>query len=470
MRRVVRRWKRGVDALLRAMAFELLCRRDRLRGWRHGRAELFGDVKADRIALQQEGEAKLRRIMAHAYEMSPHYRQAWDAVGYAPSAGPASDDLLRVPFLTKDILKRRKDLLRSREFRIDELDVSYTGGTTGTQTSFYRDHACTVRRTGRHIAILELCGYSPWDRRGLLWGVPSELQPTGVGSALKWRFRKFASSQESLPCLVMSDESMLDFHGRLRKFRPTVLYGYPSAMTEFARFVERSGLDPVPVGTAICTAERLSDSQREYLERIFNAEVFNLYCTREYGCVGFECSRHDGLHVDIGSVFVEIIRDGRRAALGELGEVTITDLLNRGMPMIRNRTGDLAALELEPCECGCPFPRLTRLDGRVTDVLYKPDGSIVAGVMLVDLFTDLPAIEQAQFVQESERQLAIRVVAPGGLSPEAEAEALAQAREVMGEHTVIRIERVRDLARNTNSGKVQEVICKIERPAGPAPA
>ena len=92
----------------------------------------------------------------------------------------------------------------------------------------------------------------------------------------------------------------------------------------------------------------------------------------------------------------------------------MTDLLNHGMPFIRYVTGDLATASAGPCDCGCPLPTFSSLDGRTADTLYRPDGSLVAGLMLDDLFMDLPAITHAQFVQNDVSSLDVNVVVRGG--------------------------------------------------------
>ena len=59
------------------------------------------------------------------------------------------------------------------------------------------------------------------------------------------------------------------------------------------------------------------------------------------GCEG-ECEAHDGHHVVAEGYIVEILRDGKPALPGEIGEVVITDLNNYCMPFLRYRIGDLA--------------------------------------------------------------------------------------------------------------------------------
>ena len=452
----------SVDGWVRALAYDILCLRDRLSGWKQHRRNFLGSLKLDREQLDRDVEAALWCVLSHAYKTSPYYGELWRMIGFHPSASFVQDDLRQLPFLTKDIIKEKKDLIVSTSFEKSTLDKSYTGGTTGTQTSFYLNHTCTVSRLGRQWGMLEYCGYRPGMRRALVWGVHADLPPQSVKGSFKQWFRRYASSQEILPCSVMSESAMLEYHHRLIRFRPDVLYGYPSALAQLGRFTEERELEPVSVERIYTTAERLGSSMRKQLTQLYGGEVFNLYCTREYGCIGFECEKHKGFHIDVGSVFVEIIKDGQRVDPGEPGEIVITDLLNYGMPFIRSRTGDMGMLSPQPCECGSHLPVIKNLDGRSSDLIYRPDGLVVPSLMLTDLFSDMPSIRQLQFVQERVNQLDVLLVVTEGYCEQTQAEVLRQVRQLMGNDITIQIRLVDEIARNPRSGKYREVISTID--------
>jgi phenylacetate-CoA ligase len=253
---------------------------------------------------------------------------------------------------------------------------------------------------------------------------------------------------------------MAHFHARLRRFRPSVMYAYPRALEEFARFIRNHRLTPLAFARIICTAEMLTPEQRILFTREFGAEVFNLYCSREHGCAAFECPQHNGFHIDAGSVIVEILRDGEPAAPGERGEVVVTDLLNYGMPFIRYVTGDLAAAAVDSCACGSRLPKLMGLYGRMADMLYLPDGRSVAGVMLDDLFAEEPSITHSQFVQDHCSRLDVNVVVEGPARDGLRAAIEAEVRSVVGQDVDIRVNYLNAIPRNPSSGKYQQVISR----------
>jgi phenylacetate-CoA ligase len=453
-----------MNRLLRSAAHDILSRRDGMRGWRAARRAVHTLLSASPDEVGREERRKLTALLDHAFRTVPYYRETWERLGFFPTAQTAREHLAVLPLLPKEVIQEEQARLTSEVFPPDRLEVDYTSGTTGSRTSFYRDPACRVARVGRQWGILEHCGYRPGDRRGLIWGVPSDLPRSNAKLGLKARFRRFAGANETLCCRVMSQDDMRDYHRRLAAFRPAVLYGYPNAIAQFARFVQREQLTPIRVARIFCTAEKLHDEQRALFQDVFGGEVVNLYCSREHGCVGFECPSHHGLHIDTGSVAVEIVSGGGPAEPGESGELVLTDLLNYGMPLIRHATGDLAAWAVEPCGCGCPLPLITGLDGKEEDILYRPDGSIVAGILFSYLFTRHPSVSLSQFVQEDETSLDVYLVADEGETETLRRAALAEVQPIMGPEVHIRVHFVSDIPRNPRSGKFRQVVCKIKPP------
>jgi phenylacetate-CoA ligase len=459
---------RTFERTLRSIAFDVLAARDGQRGWKRGRRGFRADAALDADGLKRAADARLTDMLRHAFETSEYYAESFRTAGFTSSRDLDASSLARLPFVTKTVIREQREKLRSDRYTDSQLHKSMTGGTTGVQTPFYLDHDCVLNRVGRQWGVLESQGYGPGMRRGLVWGVHSDVSGLDADASLKRRFRRFASGDEVMCCTVMSDALMRDFHARLLEFRPQVLYGYPTALERYASFVGESGLAPIRVERIFTTAERLHARTRALLQTTFGGPVHDLYCTREYGCIAFECAAHRGMHIDSGSIRLEICdANGDPVPAGESGEFVITDLFNRGMPLIRSRMGDYGRWSTEVCGCGLPFPLISQLEGRSTDTIHLPDGSTVAGLMLADLFTDLPAVRFAQFVQDVRERLRILLILDRPLTPELARAAMEETRTIVGSQIHLDIEQVADLPRNPRSGKIPEVVSNY-RPQGPA--
>jgi phenylacetate-CoA ligase len=87
--------------------------------------------------------------------------------------------------------------------------------------------------------------------------------------------------------------------------------------------------------------------------------------------LAYECAAHDGLHVHDAHFLPEIVdpASGERLPAGADGELVLTTLTARAMPLIRFRTGDRSRLLVAPCACGTPGVRIAWLEGRTDQLL-----------------------------------------------------------------------------------------------------
>jgi phenylacetate-CoA ligase len=202
-------------------------------------------------------------------------------------------------------------------------------------------------------------------------------------------------------------------------------------------------------------------------ERRLIADVFDCECTNRYGCeevglIACECEQHDGLHLNVDHLVVEFLReDGNEAAPGEEGDIVVTDLSNRGMPLIRYRVEDMGVPSDRPCPCGRGLPLMERVTGRRADFLKRADGSLVAGVSLVErTLTAIPGIEQMQLVQDDLARLCAKVVKDEKFSAQSEQSLRRELQTVFGEGMAVEIQYVAALDQ-TRSGKFRFAICNV---------
>jgi phenylacetate-CoA ligase len=152
----------------------------------------------------------------------------------------------------------------------------------------------------------------------------------------------------------------------------------------------------------------------------FGPGIFDTYGSREVMLIAAECQAHQGLHVSMENLAVEIIvreADTERPALpGELGEVVVTDLHNYGAPFIRYVNGDLAvAMPATRCVCGRALSRLQRVEGREMDTLRDGEGRPIGGMFFSVLFSVLAdKVRGFQIVQRKDRSIDVKLV-PGRL-------------------------------------------------------
>jgi phenylacetate-CoA ligase len=129
-----------------------------------------------------------------------------------------------------------------------------------------------------------------------------------------------------------------------------------------------------------------------------------------------QCEERGEYHVHVENSVVEILRDGRPARPGEMGEVVVTQLDNRAMPLVRYATQDTAVPSAETaCRCGRGLPLLASVQGRVPDIVFAPDGSALVVHFFTILFEHLEGIRQFQVVQRAADRIQVRMVPEDGL-------------------------------------------------------
>lgn len=162
----------------------------------------------------------------------------------------------------------------------------------------------------------------------------------------------------------------------IEDLRPRGLAGTPSYILTIAEHMQSIGKDPAQYGIeyGIFGAEPWSEEMRTKLEAAFGLKAMDVYGLSEVvgPGVGIECiEAQDGLHVPEDHFLVEVIDPQTLEPVppGTYGELVFTTLTKEAMPVIRYRTGDLAALMPDVCRCGRTHARMTRIKGRIDDML-----------------------------------------------------------------------------------------------------
>ena len=130
-----------------------------------------------------------------------------------------------------------------------------------------------------------------------------------------------------------------------------MLVGYPSSLSLIAAHAAARGrrLDQLGIRVVFVTSEKLYDSQRETIGRVFGCPVANGYGARDAGFIAHECPA-GSLHISAEDIVVETVTpEGRPAAAGEVGEIVVSHLATQDFPMLRYRTGDMGLLGRQPC-------------------------------------------------------------------------------------------------------------------------
>jgi phenylacetate-CoA ligase len=402
----------------------------------------------------------LRNLLQHAYGSVPYYRRRFDELGINPRLITRFEDYQRIPLLTKDDIRRHSDDLLSRRYAGRALTCKKTSGSTGVSLQVWVDEdsmqwkrACTLRSD-------EWSGWRFGERVARLWGNP-EYRRRGLRG---WLRNTLLERGCYLDTLRMGEAALESFTRRLRRKRPRLIFGHAHSVYLLAEFLRGRGRRDVRPRGVITTAMVLHPWQRRVIEQVFACPVTNRYGCEEVSLIACECERHQGLHVNVDGVYVEILRDGRPVAPGEPGSVVVTDLTNRAMPMLRYQVGDVAVWSARECPCGRPFPVLERIEGREADYVVTADGELISGISLTENFAlHVPGLAQVQIVQEAVDRFHFRIVRGPDFGPASLARIRALVAERFGPTAVFACEYV-DRIPQEPSGKYRFCISRVANP------
>ena len=425
----------------------------RLRTWQ----ELEASQWESEQALLNRQWAGLQKIMTYAYEKCPYYRRQFDKARVSPNDIKAPDDLLKVPILTKRHIQDYTDQMTSSDFSTGELLWAKTGGSTGKAVKVFVDKECVERREAAALRSNQWANWFIGDRVGALWGNPPQF------TSVKERIRQALHEKVIfLDTVNLTRDSMMTFVEKWTKYRARVLFGHAHSLYRFARFLEDNKIVEIRPKGIVSTSMMLLPSERDVIERVFACKVTDRYGSEEVGLIACECERHSGMHLNVERLYVEFIKDdGTRARPGEEGRIVVTDLMNKGMPLIRYKIEDVGIASDRTCPCGRGLPLMERVTGRTADFLVKPNGALVAGVSLIErTLTAIPGIEQMQIIQEDLHRIEINLVTGRDYTMCSEERLRQEFALVFGSEVKCVIHHVSRI-KQERSGKYRFSICSV---------
>lgn len=407
----------------------------------------------DLRSLQNE---RLHELVAHAETHVPYYRQLFRERGLRAREIESAEDLQRLPFLTKADMRAGPDAFKSEQ--ATKLVRSNTGGSSGEPLVFWLGAERISHDVAAKWRATRWWGVDIGDPEVVLWGSPIELGAQDRLRMLRDRLQRSLL----LPAFEMSPDKVDRFIEAIRRRRPRMLFGYPSAIDHVAAAAERAGtrLNHIGVQVAFATGERLYDAQRERIEQVFGCSVANGYGGRDAGFIAHECP--DGrLHITAEDVVVEIVAaNGMPVPPGQTGEIVVTHLSSRDYPFIRYRTGDMAALSTEHCPCGRGLPVLADIHGRSTDFVVAQDGTVMHGLALIYVLREFPQIDGFRIIQE--RLDYVRVLVTGSVSLDDETQDAIRGgiRARLGDDVNVEIQQVERIPPG-GSGKFRYIVSNV---------
>jgi phenylacetate-CoA ligase len=350
--------------------------------------------------LKQRQWHDLKRLLAHAWQTVPFYRNLFDQLGITPEEIRTESDFRKIPILTRQQLVDHQHELHSVAPQ-SRTSIVKTGGSTGKPVSLKVDSVAEAYYPANIYRTLSWYGIDIGEPWATIWGRLLEKNNTGLSV-----FKDFLANKIRLSTRDI-DEQAEAFFFKIKKHKARYIYGYASSVLHFAHRISQKQLDPndLNLKAVVCTSDNLNPSDRQFLKKMFGCAIVDIYGATEIGVVGAECPDHS-LHIPVESVYLELEEEETKSSFKN---VLVTDLHNTAMPIIRYRIGDIASGIAHNCGCGLGLPVLTSMPGRSFDLITTPTGEKIHPMIFNDIIWQLPEqganVGQFQFVRKSANKM-----------------------------------------------------------------
>ncbi|MDR7483292.1 MAG: phenylacetate--CoA ligase [Armatimonadota bacterium] len=413
---------------------------------------------APRGELVRLQDQRLRQVVARVWARVPFYRERLAAAGLTPEEVRGIADLPRLPFTTKADLRRLYPFGHFACPPEEVVELHCSSGTTGYPTATGYTRADLDVWAEVMARSLTAAGVRPGDLIQNAYGYG--LFTGGLG----FHYGALRLGARVLPTSTGNTARQVRL---LREFGATALACTPSYALHLAEVVEESTGGPLRLRCGLFGAEPWCEETRAEIERRLGLRAADFYGLSEVigPGVAAECEARAGLHVHEDHFLPEVIDPATGTPLppGQRGELVLTTLTREATPLLRYRTGDIAALVPEPCVCGRTHVRMTRVAGRIDDMLVIRGVNVFPSEVETVLGSLPDLAPQYQLVVDRARGLdvlEVQVEARADTSPahyRALAERLRQAlRDALGLAAAVTVLPPRQLPRS--DGKAVRVV------------
>ncbi len=355
---------------------------------------------------------RLKDILEYSYENVPFYKNTFDSLDIHPTDIHTKEDLLKLPVLTREDIRNNLEELKSTQgFR-----RSYrrqTSGSSGSPLHLAKDSECSAAMDAVMFRNYRWYGIELGQKEARYWGSPLSL--TG---RVKVGLKDYLLNRIRFSPFDVSESACRSFVDELRRFAPDYIYGYAQTIYRFAEFVLKADIDlsDLAAKAVIVTGEMISLDQIERIKEAFKCPVSNEYGCTEVGIIAMTCS-HDRMHLMADNLFVEFMNNGKHSEPGEEGEIIVTELYGRLMPLIRYQVGDVGYCDDGVCSCGRGLPLVGGIKGRNDEFILCANGKQIDPIIFEYILADVPdrygRILQFRITQEKGFKLNIEAVYEG---------------------------------------------------------
>ena len=353
-------------------------------------------------AIKAFQEEKLQVALKYLQEHSPYYQRMFARCGIDIKQIKKLEDLTKIPFTEKkDLQLYNQDFLCVPKDKV--IDYITTSGTLGDPVTFCCTDADLERLAYNEKKSFACAGLGPGNVLQLMTTIDKRFM---AGLAYFLGIRKLGAG------IIRVGNGIPELQwDTIQRIKPDSIMCVPSFILRLIQYAEEHGIDYrassikkiIGIGEGLRNQDFSLNLLGRKIKEKWDVELYATYSSTEMGATFSECEYGLGGHVHPELIIVEIIgEDDKPVPDGQVGEVVITSLGVEGMPLLRFRTGDMAAKITGQCKCGRWSYRLTPLVGRKNNMI-KLKGTTLYPPAINDVLDNSDFVENyVVYVRQSE--------------------------------------------------------------------
>lgn len=396
---------------------------------------------------------KIKKIVSDAYNYIPFYKELYSSVEVDPKNINSFSDFEKLPTISKSDIVGKESLLIDKRYDNKDLICSKTSGTSGMFLDIFCDMDMFATEELQVIRMIKELypNYNSFSREVLVY---TSKYP--VASMLGFYRAYYVNN-------LKSAEYIFNF---ILDKKPSVLAIYPSILNEIIKTI-KFDFNKLNLKLIITNSEQSTQQERALFSKLFGCMVIDEFSSEELQSIAYQCE-HYNYHEVSDCTVIEILSldSDKPVCIGEVGEITGTCLINKAMPLIRYRQGDLAVRCKNECMCGKNTPIIGQPIGRNNSSFISINGNIIPSGRLLDWSYSLVLkhnfpISEFQIVQEDLCKVNI-YIKTNDTSDELLSSVKGAFVEIFGNDFAINVVPVPEL-KKTASGKLIPILSKVDK-------
>lgn len=316
--------------------------------------------------IRQLQNRRFLKAMEHAWT-NPFYQRHWGKAGLQPGDVKSLEDLPKIPPYTVNDLResyeRHPPFGEHMGVQVGDcpLVMQTSGGTTGLP----RPTLHTPRDREIHDILVARRAYSHGIRPGDIVQVTFSMGLTNGGVANRDALWKYTGALGVMTGTGSATPTRRQIE-LARAWGSNVMMGFPPYLRHMAQVARDEMNFDVRELKIKCLGTALGPDERQSLEALWGAPVFEYYGFNEAGVISTNCDLREGMHIFEDAHFIEVADpDSYKACpVGDPGVLLVTTFYRQAAPIIRFNVNDISAFMPGTCACGGTHRRIDKIRGR----------------------------------------------------------------------------------------------------------